>query len=159
MTDSFKRWWQGRTLREQRLLLAMGGLAALVLAWLLVIRPLDDALSAARERHGAAAVALAEARANAAAIQGLQSEAPANLGGPVDTMLNQSATEAGFPVARVERVSESEASITIDSARPQALFGWIRQMESRGLVVARLTVTANADPTVSAQATFRRRGG
>ena len=51
MRDGFKLWWRTRTLREQRLLLALAGIAAIVLAWLLVVRPLGDALSEARERR------------------------------------------------------------------------------------------------------------
>lgn len=159
MTDSLKLWWRGRTLREQRLVLAMGGLAVLVLAWLLIIRPLDDALSSARERHGEAVIALAEARARADAIAAAEQVAPTNLGAPVDTVLNQAASEAGFPVARVERQGTNQATIVIDSARPQALFGWVDRMEERGLIVERLVVTANSDQTVSVQATFRARGG
>ena len=40
----------------------MVALIVFVLGWLLVVRPLSDALDAARARHGAAVVALAEAR-------------------------------------------------------------------------------------------------
>ena len=98
-----KLWWRTRTLREQRLLLAMTGLALIVFAWLLVIRPLGDALSDARERHGNAVVALAEARARASLIAGLEQEEPANLGGSVDTIVSAAATEAGFQISRIER--------------------------------------------------------
>ena len=37
----------------------------IVLGWLLVVRPLSDALDAAKTRHAAAVVALGEARARA----------------------------------------------------------------------------------------------
>src|SRR3546814_13273187 len=85
MRDSIQLWWRTRTLREQRLLLAMAGMTLVVFAWLLIIRPLDDALSNARERHGDAVVALAEARARAALIAGIEREEPASLGASVDT--------------------------------------------------------------------------
>jgi len=51
-------WWRERTLREQRLLLVMFALIALALGWLLVIRPLSDALDAAQTRHAEAVTAL-----------------------------------------------------------------------------------------------------
>ena len=54
-------WWSERSRREQRLIQVMLGLAAIVLGWLLVVRPLTDSLAAAKARHDAAAVALGEA--------------------------------------------------------------------------------------------------
>ena len=45
MNESLKLWWRTRTLREQRLLVAMFAVLAVVLAWLLVIRPIGDSLS------------------------------------------------------------------------------------------------------------------
>lgn len=160
MSDVLKSWWRTRTLREQRLLLAMFGLAAVVFAWLLVIRPLNDAQSRARERHGAAVLALAEARAQAAAITGLsKAPAAAALPAPIELLVSQSATEAGFPVTGVEREGAAQATVTIQSVRPQAFFGWIGQMESRSLLVDRLAATTNSDQTLAVTITFRARGG
>ena len=160
MTDSFKAWWRTRTLREQRLLLAMFGLAAVVLAWLMVIRPLSDALSRARERHGEAVLALAEARAQAAAITRLEQAPAAALTGPLDSLLNGAATDAGFTVARVEREGGNQATLVLQSARPQAFFAWVNQMEENNrLIVERMTATTNADQTIAVTVTFRARGG
>ena len=160
MTESFKSWWRTRTLREQRLLLAMFGLMAVVLAWLLIIRPLNDALSEARERHGDAARAVAEARAQVDLIEKLQQAPATPLGGPLDAVVSQSATEAGFTVSRVEREGANSATMVVDAVRPQAFFGWLDQMEtSRGLIVERLRATAHSDRTLSVQVTFRARSG
>ena len=160
MNENLKRWWQGRTLREQRLLLALGGVASFVFVWLLVIRPLSDSLSEARERHGEAVIALAEARAGAAMLQTAETDRPPPLSAPLDSLLNQSATEAGFQVNRIDRLGPNQATVVIDAARPQAFFGWVNQMENeRGLIVERLTATTNADQTLSVQATFRARAG
>lgn len=154
-----KLWWRTRTLREQRLLLAMTGLALIVFAWLLVIRPLGDALSDARERHGDAVVALAEARARASLIAGLEQEEPANLGGSVDTIVSAAATDAGFQISRIEREGAAQATVVMDAVRPQAFFGWVGGLENRGLVVERLTASTNSDQTLAVQVTFRARGG
>jgi general secretion pathway protein M len=159
MNDVLKSWWRTRTLREQRLLLVMFGLAAVVLTWLLVIRPLSDALSRAKERHGQAVLALAEARAQAAAIGGMERAPRARLTVPIEVLLNQAATEAGFPVAKVEREGTSQATMTLQSVRPQAFFAWTNQMEGRSLLVERLSATANSDQTLSVTVTFRARGG
>lgn len=155
MNDTFRTWWRTRTLREQRLLLAMAGLLAIVLAWLLVLRPLNDGLSAARERHGAAVLALAEAKSRAALARQEPARTVLDLGGgTLETLLSSTANEAGIPVARVDREGTSQATAIIGAVRPQALFGWIRQMESRGLRVERMRATANSDQTVSAEVTF-----
>lgn len=159
MSDAIKLWWRTRTLREQRLLLAMIGLALIVFAWLLVVRPLGDALSNARERHGEAVQALAEVRSRAALVESLQGAAPAALGGPLDMVVSNAAAEAGFPVNRVERQGSDRATIVMDNVRPQAFFNWIGQMEhGRGLIIDRLSATANSDRTIAVEVTFRARG-
>ena len=159
MNDSLKIWWRTRTSREQRLLLAMLGLLGLVLLWLLLLRPLNDSLSQARERHGAAVLALAEARGRAAAITTLQQRPATSLGAPLETILNQSATEAGFTPARVQRDGANVAIMAFENVRPQAFFAWVRRMESdRGLSVERLSATTNTDQTLGVEIAFRARG-
>jgi general secretion pathway protein M len=160
MNETLSIWWRGRTLREQRLLLAMAGLLGVVLALLLIVRPLGDSLSAARGRHAAIVLRLAEARGQAAAIRSLQSVQPVALPGPLASVLTGAAAEAGFQAARVEPGGPNQATVIIDSARPQALFAWVRRMEQQnGLIVDRLTATTNSDQTLAVQVAFRARGG
>lgn len=149
-------WWQVRSARERLLLQVLLGLVAIVLGWLLVVRPLGDALEAAKARHGAAAVALAEARARSETRRGMEVAAPAL---PIDSLVGQSAGEAGFTTARVTAAGPARASVAIASARPQALFGWVASLERRGLAVERLRAQANADRTLAAEISFRARGG
>ena len=146
-------WWQARSERERWLVGTMLVLALVLLVWLLVIRPLSDALDAAKMRHGDAAVALAEARARTAPAGG---GGPA-AAGPVDAIVTRTAAAAGFPGARVAAMGAGRASVSLDAARPQALFGWIAQMEQQGLVVERLRVQANQDHTLSAEMTMAAR--
>jgi general secretion pathway protein M len=158
MNASLKAWWRSRTLREQRLLLVMATFAAILLAWLLIVRPLSDALSSARERHGEAVVALAQARAQAKLVTQLQGEATPRAAGPVDALLMRTANETGFKVARVDSAGSARATIAIEAARPQAFFQWVDRMENQeGLLVERLKATANSDQTLAIEATFRAR--
>ena len=151
-------WWQTRTLREQRLVLAMLALLAIVLAWLLVVRPLGDGYAAARERHGAAVVALAEARARAEEIERIQQRRPAALTAPVETLIGQSASEAGFALSQLRAEGGNRVTVAMASARPQAFFGWVGQMEStHGLIVDRLSAGVNSDQTLAVEVTFRAR--
>jgi general secretion pathway protein M len=140
-------WWEARSERERWLVGAMLVLAAILLAWLLIVRPLADALDAAKMRHGDAAIALAQARVRA---QPPATSAPA-AAGPIESIVTRTAAAAGFPGARVAALGPGRAHVSLDAARPQALFGWVAQMEQQGLVVERLRAQANADHTLSAE--------
>jgi len=140
-------WWDARSARERLLVGTMLVLAAILLLWLLIVRPLADALDAAKMRHGDAAVALAQARARA---RPLGQSAPA-AAGPIEAIVARTAGAAGFPGARIAASGPGRATVSLDAARPQALFGWIAQMEQQGLVVERLRASANPDHTLSAE--------
>ena len=154
MNADFAFWWQARSRRERGLLIVMAALAAFVLGWLLIVRPLSDARAAQETRHAAAAVALADARARAAVNRGTVVEVSPL---PVDSLIGRTAGEAGFAAARIAAQGPGRATVAIDAARPQALFGWIARLEASGLVVERLRAQANADRTISAEAVLRKR--
>lgn len=148
-------WWRERSRREQGLVLVMLGLAVLVLGWLLVVRPLSDSLDAAKTRHAAAVLALGEARAREDRMGApARAVSPAL---PVDSLIGRTATDAGFPGARIAGQGPARATVAIDAARPQALFGWLVRLEQQGLVVERFHALANSDRTISAEATLRAR--
>lgn len=159
MTARLKTLWLARTARERWLLGVMLALVALVLAWLLILQPLGDMLSAARQRHGEAVAALAEARSQAAAIGGLEKNRPAAMTDPIEIAVAAAASAAGFQLSGLQPEGPGRVSLAIGAARPQALFGWIGQMEAQGFIVERLTASSNPDRTLSAQIVLRRRGG
>jgi len=142
-------WWSARTRRERTLLAIMFALASLVLAWLLVLRPLADALDAARTRHGLAVIALGEAKARAPTV-GL-----GGVAGPIDSLVARTAAEAGFTNARIVGQGPARASVTIESARSQALFGWVAQIERQGARVERLVARVNPDRTLAVEMVVR----
>jgi len=144
-------WWATRSERERKLLLVMFGLLALVLVWLLVVRPLGDALDRAKQRHNVAVLALAEARARSSP-GGARTGGPPSL--PLDALVRRTATDAGFTAARVTGGGPNIARLTLDAARPQALFGWIASLEAQGVRVERLQARANPDRTVAVEAAF-----
>ena len=158
MSESLALWWQERSLREQRLLLVMLALLALLAGWLLVIRPLSDALDSAERRHGEAVTALAEARARADAARRLEAGASAAASLPIDGLISRTSGEAGFTNARITGQGPTRATFAIDAVRAPPFFGWVRLMERRGLVVESLRAQANSDRTLAVQAAFRARG-
>jgi general secretion pathway protein M len=160
MIQRVKIWYIDRSLREQRLVLAMAATALLVFIWLLVVRPLNDALVNARARHTEAVIERAEARAQAEALGVLRQAGGARpLTEPVETVISRAAGQAGFQLSRLQAEPGGAVSIAIEAARPQALFGWVASLERQGLLVTTLTASANADRTVAVQASFRGRTG
>ncbi len=135
MTADLRRWWAGRTSRERTLLSAMFVLAALVLAWLLLVRPLNAGLADARARHDLAVLNLAEVRAQAAAIRRIEGRRSPTLAEPLDALISRAATEAGFQPPAVTMEGPDRASLSLPAVRPQAFFGWLGQMEGRGVMV------------------------
>lgn len=158
MIDRLKTLWLARSVRERWLLGVMLALVALVLVWLAVLRPLSDMLSAARERHGEAVAALAEARTQAAAIAALERARPATQAGPIDSAVAAAASAAGFQLSGLQPQGPGRVSLAIAAAKPQALFGWIAALEAQGYIVQSLSVTSNPDRTLSAQIALRTRG-
>ena len=158
MIEGIAAWWRERTVREQRLLTVMVALLALLVVWLLVIRPLSDALDAAKRRHAEAVTALAQARARAQTARRLQSgrTAPAPL--PVENFIRQTAAEAGFANARIVAQGPTRVSFAVDAARAPAFFGWARQMEQRELSIESLRARANSDRTLAVETVFKARG-
>jgi general secretion pathway protein M len=155
MTDAFILWWRERSRREQGLLVAMGVLGLIVLGWLLIVRPLGDALDAAKARHNEAAIALAEARSREDAARGGPAAPPSQ---PVASLIGAAAGRAGFATARVTAEGPGRASVAIDAARPQALFAMLAALERQGVAVERLHAQVNGDRTLAAEATLKARG-
>jgi general secretion pathway protein M len=159
MSARLKALWLARSPRERWLLGVMLALVALVLVWLLILRPLSDMLSAARQRHGEAVAALAEARSQAAAIAALEKDRPAPFAGPIDAAVAAAASDAGFQLSGLQAEGAGRVSLAIGSAKPQALFGWIAALEAQGYIVQSLTASSNPDRTLSARMVLRARGG
>jgi len=159
MSARLRALWMARTPRERWLLGVMLALVAVVLVWLLILRPLADMLSAARQRHGEAVAALAEARSQAAAIAALERNRPAPFAGPIDTAVAAAASEAGFQLSGLQAQGAGRVSLAIGSAKPQALFSWIAGLETQGYIVQSLTASSNPDRTLSAQIVLRARAG
>ena len=158
MSARLSALWMARSPRERWLLGVMLALVALVLVWLAVLRPLSDMLSAARQRHGEAVAALAEARSQAAAIAALERNRPPPFAGPIDSAVAAAAAEAGFQLSGLQPEGSGRVSLAIGAAKPQALFGWVQRLEAQGYIVQSLSATSNPDRTLSAQIVLRMRG-
>lgn len=155
--SGLRTWFEGRSLRERRLILVMLALLAVTIVWAGVVRPLDDALAAARTRHADAVVRLGETEASVDAVRLATRRGPAALPLPLADEVRVRAAEAGFTLSNVEPDGADRVRVAIQSARPGALTAWLARMEARGLLVDSLSFTPGADGTVAASATLRSR--
>jgi general secretion pathway protein M len=146
--------WDGRTRREQQMLIGMALLATAVALWLGVVRPLNDWRDAAgRERARAEAeqvevrnalvrLAPAAGRARGADVQGLE---------PV---LQQTATAAGLELTTGMDAS-GRLGFRIAKASSAAVFGWLAALETtHGLQPVSLGVVENADASLQVEGAF-----
>lgn len=159
MIETLKTWFNGRTLRERRMLLAMVAMVVLTVIWFAVFLPISDGLSSSRTRLNDAVVRLGTAEAEADALAGLEHNRRPTVQGALDDYVRQSAGNAGFALSDVSVQGDGRLHIAVPTARPGALFTWLADLEDAGVLVAAIQVTNNGDQTVAAQMTLMKRGG
>lgn len=153
MMAMFTPWWNDRSPRERVLLAIMAALLALLLIWLLVLRP----LAAAREQAGLDASAAAARRAEATKLIAAIRARPAADGAPVLDTLSRRLAEAGLQPSRLEAQGPGQAVVEIAAVNGRLLLGWASGLEARdGLVIDQLEATRNPDQSVRVRLTARR---
>ena len=148
-----KTWFDARSRREKWMILAMLALVGVTAAWIVVL-PIDDALSAARRRNADAAIRLAQTRGQVAAVRALRRARPEASATPLDALVRQSASDAGFALDSVA-ADGAKLRVRLNSARGGALLGWLGALEGQGVLVDRLNVTDAGNRNVAADITFR----
>lgn len=149
MIQSVGLWWDGRSVREQKMLAIMGLLIAAVLIWLLVLRPAWAWREAASERRVEATAALTRIETGLAARAPIKSGTSMPLA-EVEQAARSAAEAAGLTVALT--VDEA-GGIAFDAsgATSAALFGWLASLKTEyGVETRDLTVIENADATLGA---------
>ncbi len=157
MIANLKSWFVSRTKRERTMLLVMAGLMAVVIVWLGIILPVNDALAASKRRYAKALEAEATIARQVATIRSLRG-ATVRLPAPLATMVIQSASEAGFTGAQVNPVGRDAVDVAIPAARPQAMFAWLEGLRGRGIFPVSLAMRGSAGQTVSVEIRLRGRG-
>lgn len=160
LTDRLYPWWEGRTLRERRMLALMAVLLAGVLVWLMVVRP----VLAWRETAAADRV---EAEADLADVRaGLRLIAPsASTARPVidvegfEPLVLRTAEAAGLTI-KTGMDATGGMAFRIPNATSAALFGWMSALErDHGITVVSLGVVENTDATLQVEGALARRSG
>ena len=153
-----RAWFADRSQREQWAVAAAAILFAITLIWLGFIRPISDGLSSARERHDGAVLRLAETGTQMKELDRLQRNRPSALSAPLDAEIRTRAGEAGFELSSVSTQPDNAVQIIISSARPQAFFAWIADLEASGIIVSALSTNDNGNQTISATVSLKARG-
>lgn len=144
--EALNRWWAGRSLREQRLLMVMTGLLAVVLLWFAVIAPALAWRAGAAERRAEAAADLTLIEGGAARIAG----GPSAMGAAeVEAAARRAADSGGVSV--VFNPGDGGVRFRVNGATTAVLFGWLAAMQAQGIDARELTVSENADASLNAE--------
>lgn len=153
MTENLTQWWAGRSQRERVLLLVMLALALPILAWLLILRPIEAALETARTDHWAATARLIQVRSDAGLLKSTATVANET----AQAIAARSASAAGFVPSRLDPTPDGKAMLSLPSAKPAALAKWLTALDREGVFVETITVRPNSDSTVAVEAVLRPR--
>jgi general secretion pathway protein M len=153
MIARLRTWFDGRSRREKWMILVMLALLGVTLAWG-VIRPIDEALSSARRANADAAIRLAQTRAQVDAVKALRRARPEVPATPLDTLVRESASAAGFSLDSVA-ADGAKLRVHLNSARGGALLAWLGGLEEQGVIVDQLNVTDVGNHNVAADITLR----
>ena len=151
LTSTALAWWEGRTLREQRMLAVMGLAVLAVLLWLAVVRPAWAwREAAASERlHAENGLILVQR----AARQTPSSDAG---GGDINAAVEAASAQAGVtPVLGM--APDGAMGFSLSNVRTAAAFGWLSALHDKGVEAQSLSVVENADATLTVEGSLASR--
>jgi general secretion pathway protein M len=141
-------WWQGREPRERRVLAIGAVLVAVMLAWALVWKPLQDSRAALVEGNARLAADLAGMRAAAVRLQGSATPADAaraRAGQSLLALADAGVREIGLggSLKRIEPDGERRVRLRLEAVPFDPLAGWLQRLDrEHGIVVAELAANA-----------------
>ena len=159
MKQQVVQWYTGLSLREKVLVGIAAALFALVFTVYGVYLPLTSAITEKR-------LAYREALERRVSIEAMVDNAAQNqpkaaaiiFDTSLETLINQSAAEAGFTLEKVDASGSDRTVITITQARPSALLKWLAELELQGVITEQIDVKAGNAGTVAVNATLVKGG-
>lgn len=126
-----KAWWASLQERERRLLTVLGVLAAALLWWLMLLRPLEAARSSAQAAVATLNQQRGEARAQADAILASRHAAAPRPVRSLFALIDSSARDAGLMNAqtRIEPLAENRVRVIMDSTDFDRLSTWLETLD------------------------------
>jgi general secretion pathway protein M len=147
--------WDGRTRREQRMLAVMALLAAAVVVWLAIVRPLNSWRDQAAVDRGRAEAHLVEVRTALARLAPAADGKPAAMDARgLEPVLLQTAEAAGLELVTGMDPS-GRLGFRAAQAPAAAVFGWLAALDTtHGLQPVSLNVVENADASLQVEGAF-----
>lgn len=151
--DRARAWFDGRTVREQRMLGAMVLVIALCAVWLLIVQPLWTWRAEAADRRVQAETDLAFVQRQVGALP----KPAATTDGPaIEPLAVQAAQTAGLTIV-TGMDATGTFGFTAANVSSAALFGWLAELKTRhGIDAVRLDIVENADATLTAEGALAR---
>lgn len=154
IVGEFRQAWDGRTLREQRMLIAMAVLLAAVILWLGVVRPLANWRADAADDRMRAEAEFTEVRR---VLSRLPASAPGRTPGDaqgLEPILRQTAEAAGLQITTGMDAS-GRLGFRASGAPSAAVFGWLAALKTtHDLDPVSLSVVENADASLEVEGAF-----
>jgi general secretion pathway protein M len=159
MIEKLANWFEALSLREKVLVGVAAILSVLLVAIYGVYFPLTTSIQEKR-------VAYREALERRVAVEAMVAQpnqkpraaAVTATSGPLEQVVNQRATEAGFALEKADAAGNGRVAIAMAQARPAALMKWLAELELEGVVAEQIEVKAGSAGTVSVSATLARGG-
>jgi general secretion pathway protein M len=142
-----KQAWQRISVREQRLLQALGAFLLIVAAFSLIWQPTRQRLETVERQHQQQLALVAQLQ-----LAQPRSNAPADSGQPLSLRISDSATAAGIDIHQMETDSDS-VRLTL-SGNAQTVMQWLDGVEREGVGLQSLTLEKR-DAVLEARVVFR----
>lgn len=153
MIAALQSWWQGRSQREQLLLGSMLALLLLCVGWFGIWDTAQVGRVAAEERLAQAVLARDGATKQVSWLKA--NEAPPAGTAPLVDVVTGSANEIGFVLLRAQSEGPNRLTVEIASARTQALFAWLAQLNERNIFVETADLTPKSDGALAVKLSLR----
>jgi general secretion pathway protein M len=155
MIAKLSGWYMGLSLREKILVGVAAGLSAVLIAIYGLYMPLTGVIQDKWIEYRTALDRRVAIEAVVASSTDREASAPAQaVSGPIEQIVNQSATEAGFTLEKAEAAGNGRVAISMAQARPSALLKWLAELELKGVMVEQIDVKAATAGSVSMTATL-----
>lgn len=154
MMEAIRSWFEALSSREKTLITILLALLAGFIAFYGIFKPFAAAMEDAEMRYQQAIERQVRIESKTeifgANEQGHEAEEAPLDPNAVTEIVSQSAGEVGFATSAINTQGDGSVTMSIDSAKPTALFRWIALLEKRGVMLTEISAFAGANETISA---------
>lgn len=140
--SSFKTWWQGLNLREQRIVMAVAITFSMFLLYTLIWQPLNDSLDNSQKRLASRQALLTWVTDNTARYESAKSTGGTQKSnGSLSSIVNRTANQQQLTITRMQPQGEM-LQVWLDSVPFGKLLGWLEHLaNNEGLQVQAIDLT------------------